>query len=316
MLGVSAAGPLAEEAHGGVDPVGSVVVDPYAAERDAWTILTSAHGLGPLTFAALLAHFGTGRRILDIAHGPDPIRRLMATPPRHQRDRERQQPVGLAIARAILDAVDAGEATVRRVRELGVRVLTVEEPAYPPRLAMIAMPPHVLFVTGDPAALSMDRAVAVVGTRRATSAGRTTAGRVATALVAAEAAVISGLAFGIDGAAHEATVRAGGRTVAVIGGGHAAAAPRSHARLGAAIVAAGGAIVSELGPGRRTVARHVPATEPDHQRPRRRDGRDRGARAQRRAHHGVVGARAGTRVLPRPGRSGRPGVGGLPVLPA
>nr|MBA2299510.1 DNA-protecting protein DprA [Chloroflexota bacterium] len=60
--------------------------------------------------------------------------------------------------------------------------------------------------------------------------------------------VVSGLAFGIDGAAHEATVRAGGTTVAVIGGGHAVLAPRSHARLAAAIIAAGGAVVSELAP--------------------------------------------------------------------
>ena len=137
---------------------------------------------------------------------------------------------------------------VSRVRSLGVRVVTVEEPAYPSRLASIAMPPHVLFVTGDPAALSRERAVAIVGTRRATTAGRTTAGRIATALVAADATIVSGLAFGIDGVAHEATVRAGGTTVAVIGGGHAVVAPRSHARLAAAIIAGGGAVVSELAP--------------------------------------------------------------------
>jgi len=134
------------------------------------------------------------------------------------------------------------------VRELGVRVVTVEEPAYPIRLATVAMPPHVLFVTGEPAALSRDRAVAVVGTRRPTTTGRTTSGRIATALVAADATVVSGLAFGIDGAAHEAAVRAGGTTVAVIGGGHALVAPRSHARLAAAIIEHGGAVVSELPP--------------------------------------------------------------------
>ncbi len=248
MLGVGAAGPIAadvsrparaEVAHGG---------DPYAAERDAWTILTAAHGLGPLGFAALLTHFRTGRRIVEVAHGPDPIGRLTETPPLHERERERDHPIGPAVAAAIVAAVDVGEATVRRVRQLGVRIVTVEEPAYPARLAAVAMPPHVLFVTGDPSALSMDRAVAVVGTRRATSTGRTTAGRIATALVDADAAVISGLAFGIDGAAHEATVRAGGRTVAVIGGGHAGVGPHAHARLAAAIIAAGGAIVSELAP--------------------------------------------------------------------
>ncbi len=248
MLGVGATGPLAPVAARPVPADVETGADPYAKERDAWTILTAAHGLGPLGFAALLTHFRTGRRILEIAHGPEATRRLMETPPMHERERERERPIGPAVASAIVAAVDVGEATVRRVRELGVRVLTVEEPAYPARLANVAMPPHVLFATGDPTALSMGRAVAVVGTRRATSTGRTTAGRVATALVGADAAVISGLAFGIDGAAHEATVRAGGRTVAVIGGGHAAAAPHAHARLAAAIIAAGGAIVSELAP--------------------------------------------------------------------
>jgi DNA processing protein len=90
--------------------------------------------------------------------------------------------------------------------------------------------------------------VAVVGTRHATTAGRTTAGRIATSLAACGATVVSGLAYGIDGAAHEATVRAGGTTVAVIGGGHAVLSPSSHARLAAAIVASGGAVVSEHAP--------------------------------------------------------------------
>jgi DNA processing protein len=90
--------------------------------------------------------------------------------------------------------------------------------------------------------------VAVVGTRRATSGGRATAARIATALVAADASVVSGLAHGIDGAAHEATLRAGGITVAVIGGGHATLGPPSHRRLGEAIIAGGGAVVSEHGP--------------------------------------------------------------------
>src|SRR4029078_9147232 len=100
------------------------------------------------------------------------------------------------------------------------------------------MPPHVLFFTGDPAALTRDRAVAIVGTRRATTARRTTAGRpppgpapascgrpprraMRPALCAADAAVVSGLPCGIDGAADGGTVRAGGIPVAVIGGGHA-----------------------------------------------------------------------------------------------
>jgi DNA processing protein len=227
-------------------PHAAPATDPYARERDAWTVLTCAHGLGPIGFAALLARFGTGRAIVEIAGGPSGVERLTATPSLHP-DRD-HGPIHPSVARAIVSAVERSDQTLARVRDLGVRVLTVEEPAYPIRLASVAMPPHVLFVTGDPAALSPERAVAIVGTRRATTGGRTTAGRIATALVAADATIVSGLAFGIDGAAHEATVRAGGTTVAVIGGGHAVVAPRAHARLAAAIIAGGGAVVSELPP--------------------------------------------------------------------
>ena len=249
MIGVGAEAPSGASATlpPATDRPTSLATDPYAAERDAWTVLTSAHGLGPIGFAALLARFGTGRAIQEVASGPSGVERLMQTPSL-QADRADHGPIHLAVARAIVAGAEHADATVARVRALGVRVVTIEEPAYPVRLASVAMPPHVLFVAGDLAAMSRDRAVAIVGTRRATTAGRTTAGRIATALVAADAAVVSGLAFGIDGAAHEATVRAGGITVAVIGGGHAVVAPRTHARLAAAIIAAGGAIVSELPP--------------------------------------------------------------------
>jgi DNA processing protein len=90
--------------------------------------------------------------------------------------------------------------------------------------------------------------VAIVGTRRATDAGRALAARLAATLVSVDCTIVSGLATGIDGAAHAATVHAKGTTVAVIGSGHAALFPRVHTRLAATIVAAGGAIVSELAP--------------------------------------------------------------------
>ena len=149
---------------------------------------------------------------------------------------------------AIAEAAPRGAAILERMRALGLRAVTAEEPSYPVRLRSIAMPPHVLFVLGDVRALGRSRAAAVVGTRRATTWGRTAAGRIATALVAADAAVVSGLAYGIDGVAHEATVRAGGITAAVIGGGHAVAIPADHRRLARAILDADGAIVSELAP--------------------------------------------------------------------
>ncbi len=212
-------------------------------------MLTAVNGLGPIAFAALLARFGTGRAVLAAASEPGGVGRLAGTPPLEPRPESGgRRPIADSLAVAIADAAGTAERTLARVRSLGLRVLTIEEPGYPSRLAAIEMPPHVLFVHGDPRALVTEHAVAVVGTRRATTMGRTTAGWISVELTAAGAAVVSGLAFGIDGAAHEATLRAGGTTVAVIGGGHAVLSPSAHRRLSAAVVAGGGAVVSELAP--------------------------------------------------------------------
>ena len=126
--------------------------------------------------------------------------------------------------------------------------MTIDDEAYPARLRAIAEPPPVLFVRGAPASLSTTRAVAVVGTRRPTEAGRRIAARIADAVARLGAVVVSGLAIGIDGAAHAAVVSAGLPTVAVLGSGHDRLFPKAHRRLAAAIVDAAGAIVSELPP--------------------------------------------------------------------
>lgn len=255
MLGVGAAGPLVEPggvvpialAAAGASPTGAAVVS--APERDAWAVLAAIDGLGPVGFAALLARYGTARAILTEAARPDAPARLSSTEGIERDDRRVVRfPIDPKLAVAIVDGVQRGPAVLDRLRETGVAVVTLEDPAYPGCLAEIPFPPHVLFLTGDVKALSRPRAVAVVGTRRATMSGRTTAARIARALVTAGAAVISGLAYGIDGAAHEAAVRAGGITVAVIGGGHARLGPRAHARLADAILAAGGSVVSEYAP--------------------------------------------------------------------
>jgi DNA processing protein len=220
--------------------------DPYAQEREAWAVLAAVRGLGPVGFAALLHAFGTARRILEVAAEPGGAGRLADTP--GTLDGGRVRPINDDLAHVIVATAERAPAILGRLRSLGIRVVTVEEPDYPARLAAVAMPPHVLYLRGAAAALSKDRAVAVVGTRRATGPGRTTAGRIATALAAADAAVISGLAYGIDGAAHQAAVRAGGTTVAVIGSGHAQLGPSAHDRLAEAIFACGGAVLSELAP--------------------------------------------------------------------
>ncbi len=254
MLGVGTSGPVARAPATGTAsttgaPADGIGPDPYAGERDAWTVLSVVDGLGPVAFAALLARFGSARAIVAAAGDPGALERLADTPAQDRRPGRRvRRPVPPGLALAIVDAADDGHDVLERVRALDIRVVTMEEPAYPARLAAIAMPPHVLYVRGATDALARHAAVAVVGTRRPTAAGRATTGRIAAALVAADATVVSGLAYGVDGAAHEATIRADGTTVAVIGGGHAVAIPPGHRRLADAILAAGGAVVSELGP--------------------------------------------------------------------
>lgn len=220
------------------------------AERDAWAVLATVDGLGPAAFAVLLARYGTARAILDVAASPGGQRRLADTPPVDSiRDAGRPLlPISEAVALEIVQATETAATVLRRVAEIGIQVVTLDDLAYPIRLTGIHLPPAVLFVLGDAAALSRVRACAVVGTRHPSGQGRMTATRIGNALVASSATVVSGLALGIDGAAHEAAVRGGGVTVAVLGSGLGVIAPPSHRRLADAIVASGGAVISELGP--------------------------------------------------------------------
>jgi DNA processing protein len=244
-------------------------------ERDAWVTLLGVNGLGPVTFAALLEAFGSASAVLAAAAGPlgtDRLREAVAeasaasTRPgepdatRPSEGKGAESTAGIDPVRPgrgfisadlsarICDAVVSGRRTVDAVRSLGLAVVTLDDPAYPARLRSVEMPPPLLFVRGSVSNMAARRVVAVVGTRRATDRGRLNAARIAAGLVRAGAAVVSGLAVGIDGAAHAAAVGEGGLTVAVLGSGHARLFPRAHERLADAIVAAGGAVVSEHPP--------------------------------------------------------------------
>jgi DNA processing protein len=137
---------------------------------------------------------------------------------------------------------------VEQVRSLGLTVVTLDDPGYPERLRRVEMPPPLLFVRGSVDCLGASHSIAVVGTRWPSDKGRLFAGWIGSGLARAGAVVVSGLAVGIDGAAHAAVVGEGLATVAVLGGGHARLFPRAHERLADAIVAAGGAVVAELAP--------------------------------------------------------------------
>lgn len=211
-------------------------------------LLMSVEGLGPATFYRLLAAHRSASAVLELAATERGSRRLVAglgsqfeAEPGH-RPRAEQVVAGLAaVART-------GPALVERMAAGGIDWLTLDDPGYPGRLRLLEVPPPVLFLRGDPSGLANPSSVAVVGTRRPTDSGRRTAARIADALARLGVTVVSGLAYGIDGAAHEATVLAGGQTVAVLGSGHDHLVPAAHRRLAERILASGGALVSELPP--------------------------------------------------------------------
>jgi DNA processing protein len=162
---------------------------------------------------------------------PELIETLVGTEPRRDPDADVQQYVEMIAA---LERDD-------------VRLVTVLDDAYPTNLRLIYDRPPFLFVRGE---LWSDdqRSIAVVGTRKASAHGLDLAGRLARDLVSAEVTVLSGLALGIDGAAHAATLEAAGRTVAVLGTGIRRIYPRQHDDLAERIVASRGALVSQFWP--------------------------------------------------------------------
>ena len=146
---------------------------------------------------------------------------------------------------------------LRRVRAAGVAIVRFTSAGYPARLRMIADPPPVLFVKGTLAA-EEERAVAIVGSRSASDYGRRMARDLARGLASLGFTVVSGMARGIDGMAHESALRAGGRTIAVLGSGVERPYPPEHDALYRRIVESG-AVLSELPIGTRPMAFHFPA---------------------------------------------------------
>lgn len=147
---------------------------------------------------------------------------------------------------------------VADARARGMAVVAQSDPAYPTLLRMIPDPPPVLYVRGAlPDARDAPPAVAIVGSRRATPYGLAAAGRLAFDLGLAGVIVTSGLARGIDGAAHRGALDGGGQTIAVLGSGGDCVYPPEHRHLADAI-AARGAVVTELPPGTPPLAAHFP----------------------------------------------------------
>lgn len=197
--------------------------------RVFWVLLSMVSQVGPARFKRLLEVFGEPEAAWKA--GP----RALA-----EAGLDRRAIEGLAELRAKLDPAEVWG----RIQRLGVTVLTLDDPAYPEHLGHISDPPPVLYLRGE--LLPADRwAVAVVGTRRMTAYGRQVVERLVPELARAGVTVVSGLARGVDAAAHRATLEAGGRTVAVLGSGLDRLYPTEHAPLAREITARG-AVVSEF----------------------------------------------------------------------
>jgi DNA processing protein len=158
-----------------------------------------------------------------------------------------------ATARA---ARQAAANALRAAQASGVVAIGWGGTLYPPLLAAIPDPPAVVWVRGDPAVLTHP-SIAVVGSRAASTYGREVAERLAADLAARRLTIVSGLARGIDSAAHRGALAGGGETVGVLGSGVDVVYPPEHDRL-AAEIAGHGAIVSEFAPGTRPLAFHFP----------------------------------------------------------
>jgi DNA processing protein len=200
-------------------------------DRDALRVALLP-GIGPRTRQALLDTFGTSARILAASAA----------------ELERVPGVGRKLSRRICEEgprVDV-DSLLATCDEHQMAVVLAEDPRYPAMLREIPDPPGVLFLWGSlPAS---DRiAMAIVGTRHATHYGTRQAERLSVELVRAGFTVVSGLARGIDAAAHRGCLQAGGRTLAVLGGGFLRLYPPEHTEL-AQQIRQQGCLISESPP--------------------------------------------------------------------
>lgn len=209
----------------------------------AWVRLEQTPGVGAVTAQRLLERFGAPQAIFTASHLA--LRQIVS------------DSVARALCGPMPDTCAAYLDTVRAwLAAPGHHLLTPDDPAFPPLLRELAMPPLLLYATGKLALLSAP-AVAIVGSRNATGQGVANARAFASALSAAGLTIVSGLALGIDAAAHEGGLRGPGSTVAVTGTGADRIYPRRNEAL-ARRIADEGCIVSEYPLGTGPVAANFP----------------------------------------------------------
>lgn len=207
-----------------------------------WLALRKVHGVGPRTCKLLIEKFGAPEKIFQLSS--DQI--AAAGVPRNT-------------ARSIAEFRDFEplEKELCELPNIGARLIKWTDDDYPPNLRQIADPPPFLFVRG-PASLTDSNSIAIVGARAASDIGRRMAQRLGLELAAKGFTVVSGLARGIDGEAHQGALDAHGKTLAVLGCGVDVIYPAEHRKLAEAIIEGGGALISELPIGTQPMAENFP----------------------------------------------------------
>ena len=208
-----------------------------------WIALSQAAGLGSARFRLLESHFGG-----DLTRAWDaPARELRASG------------IGGKATKAVTEVREkvSPDGELERLAKSGVQAVTWHDARYPHRLKETADAPPVLYWKGN-LEVGDEASVAVVGTRRPTSYGCRITSELCAALAQRGVVVVSGLALGVDTRAHQATLEAGGKTVAVLGNGLDSVYPGENRRLAERIVGEGGAVVSEFALGTRPEASNFP----------------------------------------------------------
>jgi DNA processing protein len=207
----------------------------------SWLTLLLAPDIGPLSGAQLLARFGSPAALLQAS-----------------RTAWREAGLGEAAQQALAtpDAARLGAALDWLQGAPDRHLLTLDDPRYPARLRQTEGAPLALFVLGDPELLALPQ-LAIVGSRNPTPGGVENARAFAASLAQAGLVITSGLALGIDGAAHQGALESGGLTLAVCGTGLDRVYPARHRELAHAI-ARQGALVSEFPPGMPALAGNFP----------------------------------------------------------
>jgi DNA processing protein len=216
---------------------------PVQDAQARWLALSRVKGLGCVSFKKLAAYF------------VDPTEALFASAAELAAVPELDH----SVIGGLLNFSEWGAVAeeLQRVERAGAKVVTFLDANYPARLRAIADPPPLLYLKGEWKAQD-EKTIAVVGSRSASDYGRRVARDLCRGLVSLGFTVVSGMARGIDGVAHETTLNAGGRTIAVLGSGVDRAYPPDHEKLYRRISETG-AVLSELPIGTKPLAHHFPA---------------------------------------------------------